>query len=420
MAATLRCVSRRTVLGSAMKRTEPGFTLIELAVVLVIIGTMLTLGIAAFNAQTTSSAYTKTKLKLDVLREALTNHLATRGHLPCPDADLTAPDGRGDDDRNNVGSGTELRDKPCSVAVGLVPYVELELPREAALDGWENFFSFQVAIDRPSQECDGANPAIFDSNKDWTRLHCFFSGNDGNISVVTKDATGATVSSVSNAAVVIVSHGSNGFGARTVKGTLNNLPSVGSDEYTNTAQVATDTFVVRPLTEDTDPGDPASGDPFDDVVLVLQPSQLLSAPKEAKVMLWEYGELGELFAAVRDATRAYVLSHRQPDGTTGCYMYDVPGWSNISADVLQRLPPQKRNVLDPWGSVLAYPSLPAIIRYNPPVGWPTITFGSRGKNRADDSCLTASDDICRVIDVFSLADFPNGHWDTGPGDTCPD
>ena len=400
-----------------------GFSLIELAVVLVIIGTLLTLGIAAFNAQTTSSAYTKTKLKLDTLREALTSHLATRGHLPCPDADLAAPDGRGNDDRkNDVGAGTELRDKPCSVAVGLIPYVELELPRDAALDGWENFFTYQVAVDKQGavdkQECDHANPASFDSNKDWTRLHCFFSGNDGNISVTTKDTAGATVSTVSNAAVVIVSHGSNGFGAQAVKGTLNSLPSEDSDEYANTYQSATDTFVVRPLTDDTDPGNPASGDPFDDVVFVLLPSQLLSAPKAAKVMLWEYGELGELFAAVRDATRAYVVTHRSKDSGSVCYEYKRPGRADISADVLQRLPPQKRNVLDPWGSALVYPLSAETIKHNS--GSSAVQLASLGPNRADDLCSTASDDICGAIDIFSPADFPNGHWDVGPGDTCPD
>ena len=68
-----------------------GFTLIELAVVLVIIGTMLTLGLAAFNAQMTTGAYARTRAKIETIKSALIDHLGRHMYLPCPDRDFGPP-----------------------------------------------------------------------------------------------------------------------------------------------------------------------------------------------------------------------------------------------------------------------------------------------------------------------------------------
>jgi len=46
---------------------------------------MLTLGIAAFSAQSTTSAYARTKARMEAIKEALLYHLAVHDRLPCPD-----------------------------------------------------------------------------------------------------------------------------------------------------------------------------------------------------------------------------------------------------------------------------------------------------------------------------------------------
>ena len=109
---------------------QRGFTLIELAIVLVIV-TILIGGLAVpLTAQIQARRIAETRQILDEAREAIVGYamthaatLAERRHLPCPDTD-NPPDGR----ENRTGDA-------CTQASGLLPWVDLGT---ASQDAWGN------------------------------------------------------------------------------------------------------------------------------------------------------------------------------------------------------------------------------------------------------------------------------------------
>lgn len=67
-----------------------GFSLVEMAIVLVIIGLMLTLMIASGRVMIESKQRSAVKEKLEVIRNAMVNHIARTRRLPCPAAPASA------------------------------------------------------------------------------------------------------------------------------------------------------------------------------------------------------------------------------------------------------------------------------------------------------------------------------------------
>jgi len=138
---------------------QHGFSLIELAVVLVIIGLLLGGGLAAFTATTEQARRAEQKRQLQHIREALYGFAMVEGRLPCPDDldDATAPDPDGTEDR----SGSPAA---CDTDVGALPWVTLGLGRR---DAWNNPLIYQVepdyADDDPAPGDDASSFAFSDS-----------------------------------------------------------------------------------------------------------------------------------------------------------------------------------------------------------------------------------------------------------------
>lgn len=122
---------------TSLLRRHSGFTLVELAIVLVIVallsgGLMMTL-----SAQQENIASTETKRRLDDIREALLGYVAANGRLPCP----AVPSTTGVESPVGGGACTNPRD-------GLLPGVTLGLtPTDQngyVLDGWGNPIRYAV------------------------------------------------------------------------------------------------------------------------------------------------------------------------------------------------------------------------------------------------------------------------------------
>ena len=110
-----------------------GFSLVELSVVVLVIGIVLTMGIGAWTANLENQAHAATAQRQAAIKEALTGYLRRNNRLPCPDTDFTAPDGV--ENRTTTGDPATA----CSAAFGILPYTTLGLARDAARDGWGNF-----------------------------------------------------------------------------------------------------------------------------------------------------------------------------------------------------------------------------------------------------------------------------------------
>ncbi len=280
---------------------------------------------------------------MEVVKGALTFYLAVHDHLPCPDVLVSLPPDPLDGFEDKTGT-------TCTAPVGVLPYQTLGLSREAALDGWDNFISYHVAS----------------SPVNWSQPQAFKLTDTGDLTVNTD------VGSQAGLVAVLVSHGRNGLGAYTIKGTQLSPPAVGSDEDENTDL---DTFyVTRTFTEN----ESATGGAFDDVVLPISAGQLLSPQflqGQLKIrLLDEAFRSGEALVFARTVESSCIV----PSSTT-------------------------MMISDPWGNDLVYTRLvSALISIaSPPSSVQVATLTSSGP----DGTVGTSDDKVFYVTSDRLAAF---------------
>jgi len=240
-----------------MSLRNHGFTLAEMAVVVLLIGIAMTMGLKMITATLQNTAVSETKARQEKIKTALISYLRTNGRLPCPDRDAT-PDGN----ENATCNGNAAQ------GYGVIPWVTLGLSRSDVLDGWGNYFTYRVANRRPAAVA-----------RDWTTTAAATSfdidqlTNPANaLTIQELNAAGtALVNTTTQAVMVVLSHGKNGLGAETVKGSnVTNPPATNAGERTNN-MANTAIFVKRPSTDSA----AAFNGPFDDLVDYMTPQDLL-------------------------------------------------------------------------------------------------------------------------------------------------
>ncbi|MBN8531248.1 MAG: prepilin-type N-terminal cleavage/methylation domain-containing protein [Alphaproteobacteria bacterium] len=177
-----------------------GYTLIELAIVVAVLGIMLGFGLQIYTKKTEATRLKSTQEKLDVIEQALADHVLINGFLPCP-----ANPGFADNAPNFGVSTPSDANGDCTSGLltdstGMVPTRTLLLGDEYSFDGWGRRFTYRVAGRLASLN------GFADRN------------NRGDISVtdmVGNELTGISVTPPENfgAAYVVISHGQNGRGA---------------------------------------------------------------------------------------------------------------------------------------------------------------------------------------------------------------
>lgn len=201
-----------------MTTTQRGFTLIEMAIVLIII-TILIGGLAVpLSTQIQARRIAETNKTLEEAKEAIIGYAMThkstdgnqRPYLPCPDTD---GDGREEARVTGVGTGPEL-DGSCPQSFGFFPWVDLG---GAAHDAWGNRLRY-VVTRKLSNQISG-----FSSSTDR---------NTGAWKDIASSNGCAPVNVAAGVPFVLVSHGPNGWGARNVNGNTLAAPS-GADENEN-------------------------------------------------------------------------------------------------------------------------------------------------------------------------------------------
>ncbi|MDR0996562.1 MAG: prepilin-type N-terminal cleavage/methylation domain-containing protein [Zoogloeaceae bacterium] len=112
-------------------RTHHGFSLIEMAVALVVVGLLLGAFALPLTSQHERLARRQTEALLHDVREALIGYAALRGHLPCPDSST-------DPAHDDYG----LPDTSCATGnEGFLPHRALGL---TAQDAWGNRLRYRV------------------------------------------------------------------------------------------------------------------------------------------------------------------------------------------------------------------------------------------------------------------------------------
>ena len=277
-----------------------GFSLVEMAMVLLVVGVLAALFLPATNTMMDNNRRKETRTKLEALESAITRFVMTTGRLPCPADGSLAP--------GNANYGRELRTAATGVCTaittGVVPWLTLGVAHANALDGWNSVITYRVRGDMVSSitslgltldaaldmtACDmagtgatasqslggtphnrlGCDPACVAS----TPSSCTPPSNwlAGRGLRVDENAAGGILMNpaapaLTGAAYLLISHGSNKAGGYNSNGTLQpaNGPGPGALELLNSnntaLRVAPDFYVDAELTED-----PANY--YDDIVL---------------------------------------------------------------------------------------------------------------------------------------------------------
>lgn len=149
---------------SASKATR-GFSLIELAVVLAILGLIVGIGLQALAAYISTEARKVTTARLSGVDAAMVNFVAQQRRLPCP-ANGTIATGAANAgvEQRNAGNGTCL---PAAIQTGVVPWVTLGLSESDSTDGWNNRLTY-----RTISATVGAGNVGFTSNQALDMTNC--------------------------------------------------------------------------------------------------------------------------------------------------------------------------------------------------------------------------------------------------------
>lgn len=360
-------------------RNDKGFTLVEMTIVVVLMGILMTLGMAVFDTQLSNAASSGTRKNQEILKDALVAYLRDNKRLPC--SEISALNGMaptGQETRQSAGDPATS----CASYWGTVPYTTLGLPRDTAIDGFGNLFTYFISSAQSTAE------------PDWTltqksaSVPGFSVGNPGRFGIT--DNGVATTLSANLAVVAVVSHGKNGLGAYTIKGTRNELPASGTEERTNAPDAAAlpspwnppSTVATLPL--------PAPGvavlvardrsDTFDDIVLAIRPNDLLQPLVKDGAIRSAEAQVQEALLAVKGMAVAQLL------GNACKPVASLSGTTRI----------------DPWGQPIAYGSTATtttLTSTTPPNPATTFAFQvwSYGPDRANNN--GAGDD--RIL--------PSGH-----------
>ena len=190
-----------------------GFTLIELAVVLAIVGLLMTAFLRFYEILDQKQRIETTRARLEELRTALIYYVLTHNRLPCPasplpganrDQDACAPDAtsppEGVDSHSVVVNDQNKHDESLDIWEGVVPVRDLQLDPQLGTDGWGDVFTYAVSRNVTLPGGMRGNPAP-----------------KGHISVVDADGNNL-LETPDTGRYVIISHGPSGGGAWTHDG----------------------------------------------------------------------------------------------------------------------------------------------------------------------------------------------------------
>jgi prepilin-type N-terminal cleavage/methylation domain-containing protein len=183
---------------------QPGFTLVEMSVVLVVVALLLGSLLVPLSTQVDQRQGAETELMLEDAREALIGFAMVNGRLPRPAQSST----------NGAEKATGSCTGPNATinCTGFLPWATLGLPR---FDGYGKQLRYSVA------------PLYAES------AITFSSSTAGHKTVKTRDGAGNPVNMVSGVPAVILSHGANNFGFLESGSELGNSSATNADEAAN-------------------------------------------------------------------------------------------------------------------------------------------------------------------------------------------
>lgn len=333
---------------------KEGFTLIEAAVILLIVGVVSVMAMRLLGVANEGLRARLTRQNVDAVRQALQAYMVRAGRLPCPAIEtLTSSDTAYGLEAPTPGcTGTTAIDSPTVAFRGVVPWKTLGLTTESAFDAWGRQITYVVtntATSLTAATLSGLRGSLYLHSGTPVAAGLPATGNQINACSTTAGDNNCNAA----AAVMLVSFGQNGAGAYNVTGIQGPLPT-SATELENTD--ADRNFVLIEPSES-----------FDDVVVPLSPNELLAplylqgAASLPEALFQERARQAvSLIAADQVSSRVYWSGdwyYLMPvPSSTVAYLFDAtrfvgcdttaPGVGTLSGDTAL--------ALDPWGQEFRY------------------------------------------------------------------
>lgn len=376
-------------------RRASGFSLIEIAVVLFIVGIVLTATITALNSLSIGAREKSTRTKQEAIKSALSTFLVRNNRLPCP-ADIKIATGGlqngveaatpGTCTEVNLGGVNSSGAAPNVVKTGAIPWASLGLPEEASLDASGNRFTYQVMANATNLNADTVSGMLGAISIHSAGLGVAGAAPAGN--QINDCSVAPSTYNPCGAVAVIVSHGVNGFGAYTTAGQQVPIPGtvIGNDERENAN--GDNRFVIKSYSD-------IDTNPYDDIVLAITAGDFLT-PLAASGTLKDYqATLNAKMAVIKGAiiANAYTAGG---GGGGALRNYLFPGAVPLPASQLN----------DPWGTAIVYAVPTPNVNCNTvPTTNTVFTLTSLGPdklvNTADDFKITVT--VADIVAIIALA-----------------
>lgn len=222
-----------------------GFSLLEMALVLLIVSALAGALFVPLRVYREQQARAQTQALLQEAKQALIGHALALHYLPCPDTDAI-PDGW----ENLTGS------QACVSSEGVLPWRQLELP---ATDAWGRFLRYRV-------------DSSFSHHSSWFGISQ--AENASNIQV--QNEAGAVSSNASRPVAVVLSHGQNGWGG-VQSLSAGRVSAMGAPIHASEQEnVDADNLFIDLAQQQTAAGN------YDDMLVMLSPKVLITAMVNAQ------------------------------------------------------------------------------------------------------------------------------------------
>jgi prepilin-type N-terminal cleavage/methylation domain-containing protein len=235
-----------------------GFSLVEIAIVLVVVGLIVSGGLLGLSPVLQANKVSQTNQQMDRIEQALVLYVIQNGCLPCPADPTTLNGAAAKGAASTYSTGCSGTGTACYDSQGLVPWVNLGLSKADVIDPYGSFIDYAVT----TSASDVTSLTNLSTNMVRTPPSTYPAGG-----LTVTDASPTTQTNV--AAYVLVSHGADGsYGFAAASGKQRSNPNSG----TTTNQVANQATGTGPYTASTGfiqnqaLGASASGGYFDDIV----------------------------------------------------------------------------------------------------------------------------------------------------------
>ena len=381
-------------------RSQQGFTLVEISMVIVIASIVIAGAISIATTQIENSRIKSTQDKQLAIKKSLITFLSRNQRLPCPAvATLASGDANYGIEAATPGTcvgTTQFVGGVNRNARGIVPWISLGLNDEATLDGFGRRFTYQVLLSQTAAAAASGAGLV------------------GNISVM-DDTAGVVLNPLDPGVAVILSHGNDGYGAYLPQSGVR--MGLGPAAYINTRENTDNdlNFVIKEYSHDPDNN---PGLLYDDIVMWLNPADVNSELVELGVLTATGININQQLTAIRNTLLSAVAADNAdpdaggprtlsrslpfadcsgvPDGTAdiNCNNGVVP-WVTLGLD--------QSTVIDPWGTYINYvvPNALAatgVTLTTPAAGPPTVVLTVAGA----DAAMPSADDTILNVDVAEI------------------